>query len=120
MVVGVQQKRLPDRRRLLPDRQVRGSPMVVDHALVIALRLDLLQHGLEAANDRHIAVNPNQVLAGEAVHLLREGPIVRVDRNRLERDLPALADFGRANHEGFRHSLFFRDTGFCIKVHEFI
>ncbi len=62
VVLGAQEIGLADGGRFLADRQVRRAPVVVLDALVVAFLLDAVEHGLELADDRHVAVDAHQVL----------------------------------------------------------
>ncbi len=62
VIVGRQRERHADRRRFLADREVRGTGVIVGDALVGALRLDLVEHGLELADGAHVLPDVQQVL----------------------------------------------------------
>jgi ribosomal protein L15E len=86
VIVRIEQIGLPDRRRLLTDREMRRTAVVVRNVLKVPLLLDRVEHLLERADDHHVALNPQQVRLGEIAcgQLIRQAAIVLVERNRLE------------------------------------
>ena len=62
VVVHVEEKGLAHGRGLLADREVRRAPVVVLDALVRAAQLDLVQHGLELADEDHVAIDADGVV----------------------------------------------------------
>src|SRR5262249_26335405 len=103
MIVHAQQKRLPDGGGFLPDGEVRRAPMVVLDPLEIALDLDLVEHTLEGANDRHVPMNTNQVFTRKTVEFVLQYPIILIDRYGQEFDLAALANVGGMDGQGLGH-----------------
>ena len=63
VVVGRQRERHADRRRLLPDREVRRSGVVVRDALVRALGLDLVEDRLELPDGAHVLPDVQEIFA---------------------------------------------------------
>ena len=98
VVIDIEQERLADRGRLLTDGKVRGTTVVIGDTLVFALCLDLLQHGLKSADDGHISVDADQILARKAVQLVGHRALVLIDRDRVKLQMPRLADVCGANH----------------------
>jgi len=83
---------LDDRGGLLPDRQVRRAHVVVLNPLVRPLFFDAVEQRLELANDRHVAVDADQV--GRAIQP-RLG--LGIGHIRIDHDLFA------AQHRWFPH-----------------
>ena len=50
----------PDHRGFLPDGKVGGPEVIVGDPLVGALGLDGVEHGLELADDHHVAVGAHE------------------------------------------------------------
>ncbi len=103
VVVEAQMKRLTDRRRLLPDRQVGRPVMSARNAPVGVVELDLIQHGLKAANQDHVSLHPKQILGAVSVPFLSDGFAVLIHRYGGERDEAAFSQLHRIKHLGFGH-----------------
>ena len=102
-IVDIEAVRLTDRGRLLTDRKVSGTGVVVLDAVVDALYLDLVEHRLEFADDAHIAVNAEEILLGVNCFLFLEGLVVLTKRDRSEFGEPALKDLPGIYILTFRH-----------------
>ena len=59
-VLRAEVQALPHNRRFLADREMRRAAMLALDALPGALALDVLQHGLELANEQHVAIDAQQ------------------------------------------------------------
>jgi hypothetical protein len=107
VVLHAQAERLPDGLRLLTQREVRGAAVVVLDALVVAAELDLVEHVLEEAKNRHVPEDAEEVLAREAagLQLILHRAVVLVHGDRLEGDGPLLAHVLRENHLTLGHRL---------------
>ena len=71
VVVDAEQVGLADGRGFLADRQVGRAAVVVLDALVVAAELDLVEHVLEGADDLHVALDADQVVARSSASLRR-------------------------------------------------
>ena len=96
-VPGVKRVSRSDRGRLLADREVSGSGVVVFDSVVDRVRLDLREHRLELAYHAHIAVNPQHVGFREELLLLLESLRVAVHRYILKADKAGAEDLFRVD-----------------------
>ncbi len=103
VVVHVEQERLADGGRLLADREVRRALVVVFHALEVPTQLYLVEHVLERADELHVVLDADQVLAGIVRQLVLDRPVVLIDRDRLELNGRPFSRFGRADHLALGH-----------------
>ncbi len=116
VIVGRQRKRHPHCRRLLPDRQMGRPGMVVGHALVGALGLDLLKRRLELPNSAHVPPDVQQILDRVLLELLRDGLVVGVERNLGETDGFPREHALRLDNDGLGHALY---TALSLKSRRF-
>ena len=93
-VVGRQVVGLSDHRRLLADGEMGRATMVVFDALVDALFLDAVEHGLELANDDHVAIDAAQILRPVLGDLRRRVGDIDVDGNLRRGQDRGFSDFG--------------------------
>ncbi len=105
VVVGRQRERHADRRGLLANREVGRPRVVVGHALVGALRLDLVEHRLELPDAAHVAPDVHEIICRERGALLGKRLRVRVDRDVAEPDRRSRKDFVRLDDDGLGHLL---------------
>ena len=76
LVFGAQGERLPDGRRLLPDREVGGTGVDIGHVEVRALPLDRIEHQFELAYQQHVSTNAVQgLVAVQRAFLLEVWPV---------------------------------------------
>ena len=61
MVIGIEQKRLANRRGFLADREMGRAAVIVFDAHVVAAELDLIEHRLKTADDHHVMLDAQQV-----------------------------------------------------------
>ena len=83
--------------------KVGWATVVVLHSLISAFDFDLIQHALETANDSHVMVNSNKVLAGKSIHLIRNGAVVLIDWNRLKFELTTTTNIRGQYGQRLRH-----------------
>ena len=102
-VVHVQVEGLAHGGGLLAHGQVGRAGMVVGHAAVLAVDLDLVDHGLELAQGQHVAVDVDQLLLGEVADLVLDGLFVGADRNILKVDLAGSAPLIRVDKQLLGH-----------------
>ena len=53
---------LTDGGRLLTERKVSGTGVVVFNAVINALCFDFVEHGFKLADDSHVAINIDEIL----------------------------------------------------------
>ena len=80
-----------------------GTGVVVLNTVVAALGLDLVEHGLELANDGHVAVDAHHVLFGVDLQLFLEGLVVLTNRNVLKVDVAGIKGFAGIDILTLRH-----------------
>ena len=105
-VLGVQVQALADRRRFLPDGQVRRPLVVVLDALVLPLGLDRGQHGLELADEQHVLVDLGEALLAVLFFLFLGVRHVLVHQQGGKLDFPRLAHHLGVDDDRFGHGLF--------------
>ena len=102
-VVGRQPVRLPDGGALLSDRQMRRPAMVVGDAFPRPFFFNAVEHGLELAQDQHVAVHAQQAVAAVERCFGAGVRLVGVERNFRAVQHAACADVFGVDGEGFGH-----------------
>ena len=102
-VVHVQVEGLAHGGGLLAHGQVGRAGMVVGHAAILAVDLDLVDHGLELAQGQHVAVDVHQLLLREVADLVLDGLFVGANRDILKVDLAGGAPLVRIDEKLFGH-----------------
>ena len=82
-VVGVEQISLTNCGRLLTDRKMCWSRMTVFNSVIFARRLDAVDHHFEFADDKHISVNPQEILCGKVFLFFLDRFLILVHRGIL-------------------------------------
>ena len=83
-----------------------GSGVVVFYAVVFALDLDLVEHCLKLADDRHVAVDAHEIFLGVESLLLFKGLVILADRNIGEMDIARFKGFFRIDELTLRHDIY--------------
>ena len=98
MILGPQQKGLSYRSGLLSNRQVSRPLVVVLDALIDALSLDLLQHGLELPDKEHVLINSHERISTVDLKFLLGRSSILVERNFRANKFASLAFLLRFNY----------------------
>ena len=105
-VVDIQAVRLADSGGLLTEGEVCGAGVIVLNAVVFALDLDLVQHGLKLMDDRHIAVDPHKIILRIELFFFGQRFFVLADRDILEMDKTGFKRFLGVDKLTFRHDIY--------------
>ena len=97
VVVHREVEGLADRRSFLAHGKVRRAGMVVGDAIVLARGLDQVDHGFELAQQEHIPVDVQELLAGEVAQLVLDGLLVSIQRDVVKRELARRTHHGGIN-----------------------
>ena len=104
MVAGLERERRADRRAFVADREMRGPLVIVGDARIGAGRLQGAQHGLELADDHHVAERVDQGGVAAGRPFLRDRRPIGVDRNFRECEFRrAVQDVG-IDEKGLGHA----------------
>ena len=108
-VVHVQVEGFADGGGFLADGQMGRAGMVVGHAVVLAVDLDLIDHGLELAQGQHIAIDVQELLGGEVAELVLHGLLILIAGDVLKVDITGLAHLIRIYEQllGHVHALLY-------------
>ena len=93
-------------RCFLTERKVSRAGVVVFNAVVNALGLDLVEHGLELADDTHVAVDAKHIVLGVDLLFLCEGLVVLTYGNVFKVNVLGGKDLIRINVLTLRHDLY--------------
>ena len=107
VIVHRQEECLAHGGGFLADRKVGGALVDVRDVAVLSLPLDLVQHGLELADEDHVAIEPEGVRRGEYARrqFVGEGAAVVVDRDGAEGEGVRLSDLGGGDDQLLDHGV---------------
>ena len=101
VVMHLEVDALPDGGAFLPYGKMGRACVGIGDGIIRAQLLNVVEHGLKFANERHVAVNAQQPFGTEAflvVQFLTDAFLVTVDRDFAKVDGGALPDLFRNNH----------------------
>ena len=105
-VVDVQAVSLTNGGSFLTDGQMCRAGVVVLDAVVFALDLDVVEHGLELTDDSHIAIDAEEIILGVNFLFLSKSFLVLANRDIIERDKAGLENFAGIHVLTLRHNVY--------------
>ena len=75
-------------------------------AVVFALDLDVVEHGLELTDDSHVAIDAEEIILGVNFLFLSKSFLVLANRDIIERDKAGLENFAGIHVLTLRHNVY--------------